>query len=197
MKASEQANPSVAKWTRAFKTHVATIAPERLVFIDESGATMAMTRTYGRAPRGKRVYGRVPRNPGKLLTMLGALSPSGLIALGTIDDATSIDVFTAYVEQILIPELQYGQVVVMDNLSAHRSPKVRALIEAAGASVLYLPPYSPELNPIEFFWSWLKTHLRRIQARTRQVLDDAIVACMDMLPTSHVENWYRECGYGQ
>ncbi len=128
--------------------------------------------------------------------MLGAISLCGLIAMGTIDAATSTDVFAAYVEQILAPELKPGQVVVMDNLAAHRSPRIRALIKAAGASVLYLPPYSPDLNPIELFWAWLKNHLRRIKPRSRDALDSAIAATMNALPTDHIRNWFNECGYG-
>ena len=170
---------------------------KNLVFIDEAGATIAMTRTHGRSPRGERVRDIVPRNRGTVLTMIGALSLAGLIAMGTINAGTSTDVFAAYVEQILVPELKPGQVVVMDNLAAHRSPRIKAAIEAAGASVLFLPPYSPELNPIELFWGWLKARLRSFKARCRDTLDRGIVASMDALPRRFIRNWFRECGYAR
>ena len=127
--------------------------------------------------------------------MLGALSMSGLVAMGTIDAGTSTDVFAAYVQQVLVPELKRGQVVVMDNLAAHRSRRIQAIIEAAGASVLFLPPYSPEKNPIELFWSWLKSTLRRLKPRSREAIEADIVDCMDALPKSHIRSWFRACGY--
>lgn len=184
-------------WTEAFDAHVATLSPDQLVFLDESGATIAMTRSHARGPRGQRVHDKVPRNRGTVLTMLGALSLSGLIAMATIDVGTSTDVFAAYVEQVLAPELKKGQVVIMDNLAAHRSPRIKALIEAVGASVLFLPPYSPEKNPIEFFWSWLKAELRRLKPRSRDAIEQAVVQCMDAMPLRHAKSWFTACGYGQ
>lgn len=144
LRAVEKDDDRVVSWTEAFDAHVATLSPDQLVFLDESGATIAMTRSHARGPRGQRVHDKVPRNRGTVLNMLGALSLSGLIAMATIDVGTSTDVFAAYVEQVLAPELKKGQVVIMDNLAAHRSPRIKALIEAVGASVLFLPPYSPE-----------------------------------------------------
>lgn len=184
-------------WTHAFDEHVATLSLDQMVFLDESGATIAMTRSHARAPRGLRVHDKVPRNRGTVLTMLGALSLSGLIAMGTIDAGTSTDVFAAYVEQVLAPELKQGQVVIMDNLAAHRSPRIKTLIEAVGASVLFLPPYSPEKNPIELFWSWLKANLRRLKPRTREGIETAIVQCMDALPAKHIRSWFSACGYAR
>ena len=127
--------------------------------------------------------------------MLGAISTMGLIAMGTINGATSTDVYMAWLEQVLIPELVPGQVVVMDNLAAHRSARVRAALAKVECSVLYLPPYSPELNPIELFWAWLKGRLRTLKARTRDELERGVVASMDALPKSHINSWYKACGY--
>jgi transposase len=132
-----------------------------------------------------------------VLTLLGAMSTKGLIAMGTINGATSTDVFLAWLEQVLIPELVPGQVVVMDNLAAHRSPRVRAALAKAQCSALYLPPYSPELNPIELFWAWLKRRLRALKARRRDDLEKGIVESMDALPRAHVRSWYTACGYAR
>ena len=154
-----------------------------------------MTRQHARSRRGERVNDVIPRNRGGVLTLLGALSTKGLIAMGTINGATSTDVFVAWLEQVLIPELVPGQVVVMDNLAAHRSPRVRAALAKAKCSALYLPPYSPELNPIELFWAWLKRRLRTLKARRRDDLEKGIVDAMDALPKPHINSWYTLCGY--
>lgn len=130
-----------------------------------------------------------------MLTLLGAISMKGVIAMGTINGATSTDVYMAWLEQVLIPELVPGQVVVMDNLAAHRSGRVRAALETVGCSAVYLPPYSPELNPIELFWAWLKRRLRTLKARTRDALESGIVDSIDALPKSHINSWFSACGY--
>lgn len=171
------------------------MAGGRLVFIDESGVSTSMTPTRGRSPRGQRVYDYVPRNRGQVITLIGAISLAGLIAMATIDAATSGDVFTAYVEQILVPELRKGDVVVMDRLGAHKVARVRELIEAAGATLLFLPAYSPDLNPIELFWAWLKDRLRMAKARTRNAIDREVARAMDDLPRDHIVSWFKECGY--
>lgn len=171
------------------------IAGGRLVFIDESGVSISMTPTRGRSPRGQRVYDYVPRNRGQVITLIGAISLGGLIAMATIDAATSGDVFTAYVEQILVPELKEGDAVVMDRLGAHKVARVRALIESAGATLIFLPSYSPDLNPIELFWAWLKERLRKAKGRTRDAIDNEVAKAMDVLPREHIVSWFKECGY--
>jgi transposase len=128
-----------------------------LKFGDESGLNSAMTRRFGRAPRGKRVHDAVPKNFGKNLTILGALSCRGLEAVMTIEGATDAAVFRAFVTEVLAPTLQPGDIVVMDNLGAHKVDGIQAAIEAAGARLLFLPPYSPDWSPIEPCWSKLKT----------------------------------------
>jgi transposase len=147
---------------------------ERLKFIDESGANIAMTRLYGRAPRGERVVGSVPRNHGQNVTMLAALSATGVEAVMTVEGATDGDVFRSYVREVLAPTLAKGDIVVMDNLGAHKVAGVHEAIEARGATLLYLPPYSPDLSPIERCWSKIKTALRAAKARTREALEEAI-----------------------
>jgi transposase len=150
-----------------------------------------MTRTYARAPRGQRVHDTVPGGHWKMLTILGALSHNGIVAAMTVEAATDREVFLAYLDQVLCPKLRPGQVVVMDNLSAHKIDGVRERIEARGASVLYLPPYSPDLNPIEKAWSKLKTGLRAVEARTVQALDHAIEHLLPTLTHQDAQAWFR------
>lgn len=167
----------------------------RSKFFDESGFNIALTRLYGRAARGPRAVGSVPQNYGENLTLLGALSLSGLCAPMTIEGATDGAVFVAYVEQVLGPALSAGDVVVMDNLSAHKVKGVREAIAACGASVLYLPPYSPDLNPIEKCWSKLKSLLRTVGARTREALEAAIGEVIKQVTEADAEGWFGSCGY--
>jgi transposase len=157
---------------------VSRIEPQRLVFLDESGATTEMTRRYGRAPSGERVRESTPAGRWSTLTLLGAMSPKGMLASMTVESGTDGDVFLAYVDQVLCPRLRPGQVVVMDNLSAHKVPGVRERIEAAGAELLYLPPYSPDFNPIEQCWAKVKQSLRSAKARTVEVLESAIAQAL-------------------
>lgn len=171
------------------------IEPSRLVFIDESGSHIAMTREYARAPRGERVQGWVPRNRGRVLTMLGAMDCRGLRTLMTIEGATTAEVFEAFVEHFLVPELKPGDVVVLDNVGAHKPMGIRHRIEAAGASVLFLPPYSPDLNPIELCWSKFKGLLQHAEARTRDELDKAIAEAMTAITPQDAMGWFRHCGY--
>jgi transposase len=149
-----------------FLQRLQTIPPEKLIFLDESGVTTQMTRGYARASGGRRVHEATPGGHWKILTILSALSLGGLLATMTIEEATDGDIFLAYLEQVLGPKLRPGNVVVMDNLSAHKVAGVEQLIQAAGAELLYLPPYSPDLNPIEKAWAKLKQLLRSAKART-------------------------------
>jgi len=131
-----------------------------------------------------------------VLTILGALSRRGVVAAMTIESATDGDVFLAYLEQALCPKLQAGDVVVMDNLSAHKVQGVRQLIEASGAKLLYLPPYSPDFNPIEKAWSKLKQLLRAAKARTAEVLEQAVAEALKAITVENAAAWFRHCGYG-
>jgi len=145
----------------------------RLVFVDESGFNTSMTRLRARAPKGKRAYGKVPRNRGKNTTLIAAITLEGAMGESmTIEGATDALAFEAYVEHFLAPSLEEGQVVVLDGLGAHRTEKVRELVEARGAQLLFLPSYSsPDLNPIEEAFSKIKTVVRKVGARTRQALE--------------------------
>ena len=155
-----------------------------------------MTRVWGRAPRGQRIAEATPQGHWKVLTTLGAMSLRGIEAVMTIESATDGDVFLAYLEQVLCPKLKAGEVVVvMDNLSAHKVKGVRELIAASGAELLYLPPYSPDFNPIEKAWSKLKQLLRDAKARTAEALQQAIAEALKAITADNAAAWFRHCGY--
>ena len=154
-----------------------------------------MTRLYGRAPRGERVAGTIPQNYGANVTMLAALGRHGVEAVMTIEGATDAEVFRAYVDQVLRPTLRPGDIVIMDHLRAHKAAGICEAIEQAGAQVLYLPPYSPELSPIELCWSKLKMALRTAKARTREALERAIVQALATITVADAHSWFHHCGY--
>jgi transposase len=164
--------------------------------LDETGATTQMTRNYGRAPRGQRVPEATPQSHWQTLTLLAALTTRGLQAPMTIPEPTDGDIFLAYVEQVLCPRLRPGQVVILDNLSAHKVAGVRERIEATGARLLYLPPYSPDLNPIEQAWSKLKQILRSLKARTAEALESAVADALNAITVENAIAWFAHCGYG-
>jgi transposase len=193
--AAEQDSEEGRLRRQAWQEKISRIAAERLVFLDETGTTTEMTRRYGRGFGGERVCEGTPAGHWRTLTVLGAMSPQGLIATMTVEAPTDREVFLAYLEQVLCPRLRPGQVVVMDNLSSHKVAGVRELIEAAGAELLYLPPYSPDFNPIEKCWAKLKQKLRFLKARSLESLQQAIA---DAIPTISQDNavaWFQHCGY--
>jgi transposase len=150
-----------------------------------------MTRRYARGLGGARIAEATPEGRWKILTILGAMSTRGMIAAMTIEEATDRDIFLAYLDQVLCPKLGPGDVVVMDNLSSHKVKGVRERIEAAGAELLYLPPYSPDLNPIEKAWSKLKQLLRSAKARTKEALDQAITELLPQITAENAQAWFR------
>jgi len=166
------------------------------VFLDESGVTTQMTRLWGRGLRGERVREGAPAGHWETVTLLGAMTVTGLVATMTIPSPTDGDVFLAYVEQVLCPALKPGQIVVMDNLSAHKVSGVRQLIEQVGATLLYLPPYSPDFNPIEQCWSKIKQWLRSAKARTNELLDQALADAIAAITPHNAAAWFNHCGYG-
>jgi transposase len=168
---------------------------QRFKFVDESGVNLAMTRRFGRAPRGVRVIGAVPQNYGANLTLIAALSLHGIEAFMTIEGATDAEVFQAYAEQVLGPTLRPGDIVVLDNLSAHKMTTIREVIEGRGARLLYLPPYSPDLAPIEQAWSKIKTFLRAAKARTREALELAIQHALTTITAADAHGGFTYCGY--
>ena len=165
-------------------------------FIDEAGSHTAMTRLYGRSKRGERCHGQAPRNRGNVITMIGALSlEHGLHAMMTLEGGTATDVFVAYVEPVLGPTLRPGDIVVLDTLGAHRTRAARDAIHAAGAKVKYLPPYSPDLNPIEMTWSKVKEWLRAANPRSRRDIDEELREVMKAVTTDDARGWIGACGY--
>jgi len=154
-----------------------------------------MTRLYGRAPRGERVSECVPRNYGESISVLGALSVSGVRAAMTVDGAVDTLCFDAFITQILVPQLHSGDVVVLDNLNVHKASQIEAAAEAVGASVLWLPAYSPDMTPIEQCWSKIKAFLRSVKARTRAELDAALAQAIKLVTASDALGWFTHCGY--
>jgi len=154
-----------------------------------------MTRLRGRAPRGERLIDNSPHGHWKTTTLIAALGIEGMRCSTVVDGAVNGDVFEAFVEQVLVPQLRPGDVVVMDNLSSHKRARTRELIEAAGAELEYLPPYSPDLNPIEMVFAKVKGLLRSLAARTRQALWDAMQSVLDQVTASDAINCFRHCGY--
>lgn len=167
------------------------ISPEKLIFLDESGVTTRMTRLWGRCLGGRRISEGTPQGHWQILTILGALSLRGLIATMTIEAATDQDIFLAYLEHVLCPVLQPGQVVVMDNLSSHKVRGVRELLQTRGVELLYLPPYSPDLNPIEKAWAKFKQLLRSAKTRTREALEQAITNLLSAITAQNATAWFR------
>ena len=166
------------------------------MFLDESGVTTEMTRRYGRAPGGERVAEGVPAGHWRTLTLLAALTTAGVLASMMIESPTDGAVFLAYVEQVLCPRLQPGHLVILDNLAAHKLAAVRPLIESRGAQLLYLPPYSPDFNPIEQAWSKLKQLLRSAKARLLENLESAVAEALAAITPDNALAWFRHCGYG-
>jgi transposase len=168
----------------------------RLVFVDESGFNTSMTRLRARAPRGKRAYGKVPRNRGKNITLIAAITLEGAMGESmTVEGATDALAFEVYVEHFLAPSLCEGQVVVLDGLGAHRPRRVRELIEARGADLLFLPSYSPDLNPIEEAFSKIKMLVRKEGARVREVLVEAIGRALRAVTPGDAAGWFAHAGY--
>ena len=174
------------------------IVPERLVFLDECGVQTNMARLYGRAPRGERACGTAPCGRWERLTVLGALGPSGIVAAMAVQAATDGAVFTAYLDRVLLPELRRTKpdaVLVMDNLAAHKTARVREMLDASGFTYRYLPPYSPDLNPIEPAWAKVKGELRRVAARTPDALHKALGPALDAITPENAAGFFRHAGY--
>jgi transposase len=166
------------------------------VFVDESGFNTSMTRLRARAPRGKRAYGKVPRNRGKNTTLIAAITLEGGMGESVaIEGATDAEAFEAYVEHFLAPTLKEGQVVVLDGLGAHRTDKVRELVETTGAELVFLPSYSPDLNPIEEAFSKIKTIVRKAGARTREALLEAIARALSAVRPEDAAGSFVHAGY--
>lgn len=180
-----------ARWAKA----TSQVAHRRLLFIDESGAKTNMTRLYGRAPRGIRVYDRVPNGRWETTTIIAAVGRNGPQAPWVLDGPMDGPAFAVWAEQVLAPTLEATDIVVMDNLSVHKNATARTAIKATGAAIWDLPPYSPDLNPIEKMWSKVKACLRSIKARDSETLYEAIGQALAQVSLQDVEHWFASCGY--
>ena len=170
--------------------------PKRLVFIDESGFNFTMAPLYARARKGQRAHGQVPKNRGENSSLIAALSlDEGVCAAMTLEGAVDGIAFEVYVQEVLAPRLRPGQIVVLDNLQVHKSQAVREAIEAQGCELLFLPSYSPDLNPIEQAFSKLTAFARKHKARTKQALDNAIAAALKAVSLQDVIGWFSHAGY--
>jgi transposase len=178
-----------------FRRRARSLSQRRFIFVDESAVNTAMTRRYGRAPRGERAYDSAPRNYGTHTSVIGALGLRGLVAALTVEGAVDAEVFNAYAERVLGPRLRRGDVVVLDNLTAHRASRIEEVAEARGAQVLWLPPYSPDYSPIEQCWSKIKAYLRGAKARTREALEEALTAALGLVTKADIRGWFKHCGY--
>ncbi|WP_279592472.1 IS630 family transposase [Hymenobacter defluvii] len=167
----------------------------RFHFVDETSTNLTYCWRYGRAPGGARVGQGVPLHAGPNVTLIAALTPHGFGAAMTVSRAVNGDVFAAYLEQVLGPTLRPGDVVVLDNLPAHKLERLAPLVAARGARLLYLPPYSPDFNLIELAFSKLKTKLRQLQTRTQQALEEALQAAAEWISDLDARNWFAHCGY--
>ena len=166
-----------------------------MIFIDETWAKTNMTRLRGRAPRGQRLIDKTPHGHWQTTTLIAALGLEGIRCSTVVDGAVNGDVFEAFVEQVLVPQLEPGDIVVMDNLSSNKRDRIRELIETRQAKLAYLPPYSPDLNPIELVFSKIKQQLRSLKTRTQDALWQSMQAVLDTVTPSDAVNCYRHAGY--
>jgi transposase len=179
----------------AFRAYVGSIISERFVFVDECSTNISLSPIYARAPRGERAHGKAPRNWGKNVSLICAIDSEGVKPSMSVEGAVDGKAFESYIEHFLAPKLERGQIVVMDNLSVHKSKRVQRLIEEAGAALLFLPPYSPDMNPIEGAFSKVKSVLRKVAARTREALVEATGRALDTITTEDIRGFYTDCGY--
>lgn len=195
MRAAEQDRPDVAAARTAWADAQAKLDPDQLIFIDETGTSTNMARLRGRSARGERLVGKIPHGHWKTTTFVAGLRSSELTAPCVIDGPMNGNAFIAYVEQILAPSHKPGDIVVLDNLSAHKVPGVREAIEAAGGTLLYLPPYSPDFNPIEQLFAKLKALLRKAAERSVDGLWNRIAYLLDAFTPQECANYFRNAGY--
>jgi len=188
--ASQAETDRVQGLRQAYREEIRDIRAEDLVFIDETGINLMMVRLYARALKGDRATGERPYKQGSNVTLMGAMSLNGIVAALTLDGGMNGDVFKYFIEHILVPNLWIGACVVMDNLSSHGVDGIRELIEAAGAKLVYLSPYSPDFNPIENCWSKVKEFLRSVAARSREALDKAITDALNAVTSKDIKGWF-------
>ena len=194
--AAEQNREDVKQKRKEWKEFQETVDPKNLIFLDECGINTGMTRLYGRAPKEERVVDAVPDVRFARTSVLSSVRMDGTIIPCTFDDALNGDLFREYIRVFLVPTLKPGDIVVMDNLSSHKVSGIMEMIQNAGTQVKFLPPYSPDFNPIELMWSKMKAILRKLKIRSRDLLDEAIALALNTVSISDVTNWFPHDGYG-
>lgn len=195
MHSSQGKTERVQKLRIEYWEKVKQIDPEDLVFIDEMGVLLGLTRTHARSERGTRVDDFKPYYRGAKISVIGAISLKKVLAVMTLNGSMDGEAYKVFVKHFLLPQLWVGAVVVMDNLSAHKVEEIQPLIESVGASVLYLSPYSPEFNPIEHWWSQLKAFLKQFSPKSASVVDGLIKIALKLVNPKHLKNWFTNCCY--
>lgn len=197
LRASEQDRADVARRRQQWKERQGSVSATRLIFVDETWAKTNMTRLHGRCAKGKRLVAKVPHGPRKTFTFVAGLRCDGIIAPCLLDGPIDGESFLAWIEQFLVATLRAGDIVVMDNLSSHKDPAIRQAIRSVGAKLFYLPPYSPDLNPIEQAFSKLKTLLRKANARSFEAIEIALRELLNKMTPQDCRNYFSEAGYRQ
>ena len=195
LRSSQGKTQRVQKLRIAYWEKVKQVDPEDLVFIDEMGVLLGLTRTHARSERGTRAYDFKPYYRGAKISVIGGISLKKVLAVMTLNGSMDGDAYKVFVEHFLLPQLWVGAVVVMDNLPAHKVEDIKPLIEGVGARVLYLSPYSPEFNPIEHWWSQLKAFLKQFSPKSASVVDGLIKIALKLVDLKHLKNWFTNCCY--
>jgi transposase len=193
--ASERDTPEVQEAREKFRIDIVPVPIEKIYFIDETGMNIAMARLYARAGGGARAHGAIPKNWGDNVSLIGSLSFDGTMHAMTLPGSADGDAFLIYIKDILCPNLKEGDIVIMDNLSVHKIKAVREEIEARNAELRFLPPYSPDMNPIEQCWSKIKTALRAAKARSIEALDAAVTIALASVTAQDAQGWFGHSGY--
>ena len=194
---SEQQDPKVQKQRKAWQSKVRHIEPARFKFLDQTNAKTTFTRVFGRAPRGQRVREYVPDGRWHSLTVMGTLGYWGDTTAVNYEGGTDVMTMVAFMEQVLAPTLSADHIVVLDRLSSHMDPQLRAIIRKTGAKLWHLPPYSHDFNPIEQMWSKIKAHLRKVKPRDTKALLVAIDEALRTITAEDAQGWFAHCGYRQ
>ncbi|MDZ8056624.1 MAG: IS630 family transposase [Aulosira sp. ZfuCHP01] len=195
LRSSQAKTERVQELRKEYWQKVQKIDPKNLVFIDEMGVLLGLTRTYARSPQGSRVYDFKPFYRGAKVTVIGAISLEKVLAVMTLNGSMDGNAFKVFVEKCLIPQLWSDAVVVMDNVPAHKVKEIEPLIQGVGATVLYQSPYSPDFNPIEHWWSQLKYFLKSFSPTTVKMVDILIAIALDLMNPLHLKNWFTNCCY--
>ncbi len=193
--ASEQDRNDVKADREQFRIDQKEMNPEDLIIIDEMGVNLAMSRLYARSAKGERAYAKKPCNKGVKLSVIGALGLNEMVTALSIEGAVNGHVFSVFIKEMLVPKLKSGQIVLMDNLSAHKVDGIQEAIEVKGAKLQYFPSYSPDFSPIEECWSKIKEILRKIAARTKVALDEALTVAFNAVTNNDIKGWFKHCGY--